>query len=421
MPKLWPRLIAVAATVAAASPARGGGGFEIDDQSAPSIGMAGAATAVADDPSAIFYNPAGLGFQPGLGVLVGGNLIIARTHVSPDGLTLWHAAVAPTLYAAQRLGRHVAFGIGAFSNYDEHFDYPSGWRGRFLDYFVDITTVTINPTLAIRILPWLAIGGGVDVVPATFEVFRAISFGGGEGNVHVSGTDVGVGGNVGLLLELWPHHLRFGVGYRTSVELEFNGRGAISAPPELRAMTGGLQYSRLSLPLPHNFAIGLAGFAGHLTVSAEVKVSMWKELERLTVTLIDPMAPPGTPPMVESAIINFHNTWAVRVGAQYGFLDDRVRARLGVGYDTSPQPENTLSPLEPDSQRALVSIGAGVRWRSFSVDLGYLAVFLIKTTATNPDLIASYQTFGQVISLSVTGTWTHLLQRAPSSSWGPDE
>jgi long-subunit fatty acid transport protein len=86
--------------------------------------------------------------------------------------------------------------------------------------------------------------------------------------------------------------------------------------------------------------------------------------------------------------------------------------RLGAGYDTSPVPSSKLGPLLPDTDRVLVSAGIGVRYRMFTVDVGYLAVFLLKKTATNPDLIATYQTFGQVISGSVTLRFEHLLQHA---------
>src|SRR3954451_7898666 len=106
------RIFLACVLVSALAPAAfASGGFEIDEQSAPGVGMAGAQTAIADDPSAIYYNPAGLGFQPGFGALIGGNLIIARTHVSPDGVTLWHTAFAPTVFVAQRIGSHVAFGV----------------------------------------------------------------------------------------------------------------------------------------------------------------------------------------------------------------------------------------------------------------------------------------------------------------------
>src|SRR3954451_3986771 len=104
------RIFLACVLVSALAPAAfASGGFEIDEQSAQGVGMAGAQTAIADDPAAIYYNPAGLGFQPGGGGLIGGNLIIARTHVSPDNITLWHTVFAPTFYGSLRIGKHFAF------------------------------------------------------------------------------------------------------------------------------------------------------------------------------------------------------------------------------------------------------------------------------------------------------------------------
>lgn len=48
-----------------------GAGFHIREQGAKAMGMANAFVAQADDPSAIFYNPAGIAFQSGTQVSLG--------------------------------------------------------------------------------------------------------------------------------------------------------------------------------------------------------------------------------------------------------------------------------------------------------------------------------------------------------------
>jgi long-chain fatty acid transport protein len=401
--------------------ARATGGIQIEEQSAPATGMAGAYTAVANDPSAIFYNPAGLGFQRGFGALLGGEIIVTRTHVSPDDLTLWHPSVAPNFYVAQRFGRHIAIGLGGFANFGEHFDYPPNWRGRFEGFFIDVVTYTFNPTIAVRLLPGLSLGVGLDVTPGSVDLYRGVQFGGGEGSVHVGANGVAVGGNVGLLLELVPHHFRFGVAYRSRADLDISGHGAVSAPPELRDLTGGLQTARATLPLPHNFSIGMAGFIGHLTLSGDLKVTIWRDLDTLTVKLTNPTAPPGTAPTLDELVLNLHNTWALRFGGQYGFLGDKLRVRLGAGYDTTPLPRSRLGPLLPDTDRGLVSAGVGLHWHWLDLDLAYMAVFLIKQTSTDPNLRATYESFGQVISASATIRFPNWLQHAPAPAYEAGE
>jgi long-chain fatty acid transport protein len=402
------RIIICMITVAAlARPALASGGFEIDEQSAPSVGMAGAQTAVARDPAAIFYNPAGLGFQPGFGALVGGNLVIARTAVTPDNLTLWYATVAPTLFVAQRLGKHVSIGFGSFTNFGEHFSYPPTWRGRFAGYFIDITTATLQPTLAVRPFSWLSLGVGLDIALGSFDLYRALSFGAAEGGVHAGADAVGVGGNLGVMVQLVPRYLQLGFSYRSRIDMDFDGHASIMGPPELAAMTSGLQRARTTLPLPHNFAIGLATFLGDLILSAELKVSLWRDLSQLTLTLTDPVTNMSNAQMLA---LDYHNTWAIRVGAQYGFLRDQLHLRLGVGYDETPAPPSTLGPLAPDANRVLASFGIGGRWRWMAIDLGYLAAVLLKTTSTSPDFVATYQSLGQIVSLSLTVRFEDVLQ-----------
>jgi long-chain fatty acid transport protein len=401
-------LFCILTVAALARPAFASGGFEIDEQSAKGVGMAGAQTAVADDPSAIYYNPAGLGFQPGFSALLGGNLIVARTHVTPDNVTVWYPGVAPTVFVSQRLGEHVAVGVGGFTNFAEHFSYPVNWRGRFQGSFIDIRTFMLQPTIALRPFSWLSLGVGLDVAFGSFDLYKGLDFGTAEGSVHAGGDAIGVGANVGLLVQLVPRYLQLGFSYRSRIDLDFDGHGAISAPPELQPVTGGLQRAQASLPLPHNLSAGLAGFIGHLVLTAEVKVSLWRDLQALTLTLTDPATNTMTQ---QSLTLAFRNTWAIRGGAQYGFLNERLHVRLGAGYDTTPVPVAALGPLAPDTNRALVSFGIGGRWRWLSVDVGYMAVFLLKTTSTSRDFAATYESFGQVISASLTVQLENVLQK----------
>jgi long-chain fatty acid transport protein len=267
--------------------------------------------------------------------------------------------------------------------------------------------VTLQPTLALRPFSWLSLGVGLDVALGSFDLYKGLEFGSGEGGVHAGATASGLGANVGLLVALVPRYLQLGFSYRSRIDLDFDGHGAISAPPELQAMAGGLQRAQTSLPLPHNLSVGLAGFLGPLILSTELKVSLWRDLSQLTLTLTDPASNMS---QSQSLPLNFHNTWAIRGGAQYGFLGDRLRVRLGAGYDTTPVPTATLGPLAPDANRVLVSAGIGAKWRWLSVDVGYMAVFLLKTTSTNPDFVATYQSFGQIISASLTVQLEGVLQ-----------
>jgi len=417
------RILVVVVTLSSLPRLAHAGGIEIDEQSARATGTAGAQTAVANDPAAIFYNPAGLVDQPGFNALVGGSIIYTWTRaitgdppvVAPTAgvaTTATHTAFLPTLFLSQRLGRHVALGAGLFTEWGEHFGWPTNWPGRFVGQFVDIQTATFDFSVSIRLLPFLSIGGGLDVVPGAADLYRAASFGGAEGSLHVGVSGVGVGGNVGFLVDLVPHWLRLGFMYRSRVDLDLDGHAVISAPIELQALAGGRQKARTTLILPHTIAVGLAfDPIRQLTLSGDLRVTLWRDLQQLTVTLEDPSAPAGTPGQSQSVALLLHNSWALRFGGELRLLGGHLHLRLGLGYDETPLPRETLGPLLPDTPRMEISAGIGWHERWIALDAGYMAVVLFKETSTNPDLIATYESQGHVITLSATVRFGHVGRR----------
>jgi long-chain fatty acid transport protein len=376
------------------------GGFELIEQSPQGVATVGAQTAVANDASAIYYNPAGLAFQPGFGALVGGNVGYVSTQVDSTGQTVspQRTAAAPTVYVAQRLGKHWAIGLGSFANFAEHFKYPQDFNGRFLATFVDVTTGTINPVVAWRPIKQLALAVGLDVLIASVDLYQALNFGGGEGTAHAGLTGVGVGGNAGLMVEAYKQYLKLGFSYRSRVDVNFDGKASLTVPPELQGMVPGLLNSKLTLPFPHNFAFALSSRpVDRLILSADVHYTLWSALSTLTLN----ETAPGTM-MSTSAALQLHNSWGVRFGGELRFLDERLRFLLGVGWDQTPVPTSTLGPLLPDTDRVLV--GGGFGWHStrYSLQAAYLAAILLKSTSGNPDFRATYSTVGHVVSAAFT-------------------
>ena len=90
-------------------------GFQLMSQGAKAMGMGLAFTAVADDPSAIFFNPAGLGWQKHFEVDIGASFLTKVTGEF-DGANPFPGVgitedqhkttfVLPTLYAVIQIGR----------------------------------------------------------------------------------------------------------------------------------------------------------------------------------------------------------------------------------------------------------------------------------------------------------------------------
>src|SRR5256885_15242951 len=104
-----------------------GSGFSIFEHGAKATGMAGAFAATADDPSAIFYNVAGIAQQREFTILAGGTFINFANSFKGDpndpftsgqsGEYARHTFIPPNAYAVVPVGQNLTFGVGAFSAY----------------------------------------------------------------------------------------------------------------------------------------------------------------------------------------------------------------------------------------------------------------------------------------------------------------
>jgi long-chain fatty acid transport protein len=396
--------VLVVTVVTAMSARARAAGIEIDEQSARGVAMAGAQTAVADDPAAVFYNPAGMAFQTGLATLFGGQLVYAVTQVSGiDNFKINYTTAWPTVYLSQRLGSYFAVGIGGFANMGEHFDYPPTFGGRFSGTFIDVTTYTMNPSIAIRPLPFVSFGAGLDITLAALQVRQAIDFGAAEGRTQATAFAAAVGGNAGLMLDIVKHYLRFGFSYRSRIDLDFDGHAAIIGPIELRALTGDKLNASTTLVLPHQFAFGLSTRPfRNLLIATDFRYTLWRDLNQVALTATNPAAPTGTPPQVTVVELALKNSWAIRAGIEGALCNRHLMLRIGAGYDEAPVPLRTLHPLLPDTNRMEASAGLGYHSDLWSIDAGYMFVFLFKKTSELPDYRGTYSTNAHVVSLTAT-------------------
>jgi long-chain fatty acid transport protein len=151
-----------------------GNGFDIYEQSAKAVGMAGAFTAQADDPSAIFFNPAGITQLDGTQVSVGACLIMPTMQFQSNGNAIMgsypgqtakikdHTWVIPNAYVTYKINDMVSVGMGSFSHFGLGVEWGGSWEGRFTPGSTKtiLTTTSISPVIALKPLENLSIGFG---------------------------------------------------------------------------------------------------------------------------------------------------------------------------------------------------------------------------------------------------------------------
>jgi long-chain fatty acid transport protein len=391
------RAAAACAAVALLAPAGArAAGFSLYEQGARALGMAGATTARTDDPSAMFFNPAGLARIEGHHLLVSPNLIFYRVEfsgVAPSpGFGVeeeTESKVFPPFaaYYAQSFGTKVAAGVGVFSPYGLEVDWaePDDFTGRFISTRSKVTPFYVTPTLSAAPSADLRVGVGASIAFSTVELERHLAAynpfddrADDIGTVRLdSETGTGVGVNAGA--QWWPGRWRFGATWRGKVAIDYAGDAdfeqrptgnptfdavvAASFPPDQRVET--------AIEFPAQASIGVGYQCSDAwSVEGDLNWTDWSTFDRLDIRF------DRTPSRNVSIEERWKDVLHVRVGAEYrkgGVSPWSWRA--GYYFDASPQPAEGVGPLLPDADRHGVSVGSGYRRGRTSVDA--YALYLI--------------------------------------------
>lgn len=396
--------LSFAVTALAAGSARAGG-FEILEQGAVGASMAGAGAAIADDAAAVFYNPAGLVHYPGAGVIVGSHLALASASAKLGDTTSstytreTEDLFIPYLFAGVHLGRRVAVGLGLYSQFGDalNWDHPETFPGRFIASAASLKSFTINPSFALHPVQGFSVAVGVDVVLGSAIIERSIQLGDAEAVGRIGGSAVGLGFNLGVLVDVLPKHkMTLGLTYRSGVDLDFDLKAHFTGVPvELQGQLFD-QPAKTSIRLPDNITIGLAARpTPGLVIDLDLHYTQWSSFRALVVEF-----PTSSTPSLR-ADQSWRDVVSLRLGAQYR-CKCNIAYRLGIGYDWTPIPTETLSPTVPGQDRVLLSAGVGYAWHGFGVDLAYLAALGADRTSTLPDYPARYSTTIQLLSLALS-------------------
>jgi long-chain fatty acid transport protein len=378
-------------------------GTALDLQSARGTGMAAAVTAMIDDSSAIFYNPAGIAQGRGVDAQIGDTLVMPSFKFTDTNkqstTTLFRVSPPFQAYESGGITEHLSIGVGVFSPFGLTVPWPSDWEGKSVVTEASLATFDFNPTVAYRIGP-LRIGAGLQLVRATVDLKRKIDTP-EEASVELGADTWGEGFNVGAQLEAIPQYLSLGVAYRSAVTLDFTGNVHFEdVPPPFQATLHD-QLVKTSLTNPDVLQMGIASRpVQNLVLDVDLVWYGWSKFHAIDLSY--PNDASGTLSSQEAK--NWKNTVNAHLGGELS-VGGGWRARAGILYDPSPSPSNTLLPDVPDADRLNLAVGAGYAHPSgFAVDLGYQFIILFNRTATpagSPGLAGTYGGDTHVIGLSV--------------------
>lgn len=374
-----------------------GAGFALFEAGNKGLGMGGAFTAVADDPSAWFWNPAGMAFQidEGTQFMAGVVFITPVQDFTGDnpypgaGYTASQEDLLfypPHFYIAHPLSDTVNFTFGVGAPFGLGTEWSNDFAGRFIARKTDLQIIDLGGQVSWQVCDHFAIGGGIDYMIGSIELHRNVPYINPytQSIVDVAEVELGTDDlsnnawawNAGFL---WKIGAGFSLGgvYRSSFDLKGTSASAKftqipTGYPDLDALVAAaLPFDddpavTTVLGMPDYWQIGLAWSNENLTISGQYGIMGWSSFDELTLEF------PDYPFLNSTTPENYEDSEQYRFGVEWRVTSSWA-VRGGYGHDKTPQPTASMSPLFGDGDRDFYSVGLGFlnRSNSWGFDIGY--------------------------------------------------
>ncbi len=356
-------------------------GIRVADQSAAGTARSNAFAATADDPSAVYYNPAGITQLDGLNVLSGTYGIIfgtrARVDVSPNTPydTKYNPQALPQYYITWK-PKHdfpVAFGLGVYSPFGFDLKYPVNVPFRNIGEAGNIEFFSITPVIAWQVTPTLSIAAGPTINYGSAKLIRGVIKPADE--FRFTGDDIAEGFEAGIHWQPSPMH-SFGLTYHSAVGMDFQGHSHVQyqdvvvpiqvAPGVVvpfRAVKG-VNHTETADASFHFPQFAVFGYSFRPTpdwnFEADIDWTDWDSLN--TVVLKQKSGNIALP-------FNWRSSFMYEFGVTRTFGTWHVSA--GYMYSENSVPNESFSPLVPDSDRHVFGVGVGRKLEHWKWDLAY--------------------------------------------------
>jgi long-chain fatty acid transport protein len=349
-------------------------GIRVADQDAAATARGNAFVATADNPSAIFYNPAGITQLEGQNFRLGGYGIgIDIDYSSSSGKSIGNKhdfAVLPQFYYTLTPPKSpLSLGFGVYSPFGLGLDYGDDTPFRTLTKKGEIKFLTFSPVTAWKISPTLSVGLGATLNFAEATLSRGVFLPGDDFRFRGAGTSYGF--TAGIRWEPSPQHA-FGVTYHSATDLDFSGHAALNTKP----FTVPTPFGPFPVAAIHTEEDAsakfhfpqyiVAGYSFRPTPDWNFEVNVdWTDWDSLNQVILKQQ---------RSASIAIPFNWKSSLFYEAGVtrrFAHGFHASAGYIYSENSVPERDFTPTVPDSNRHIFSAGIGQNTGRFNWDLAY--------------------------------------------------
>lgn len=368
------------------------GPIDLPMQSAKAAGQADAFTAQADDPSAIFYNPAGLTQLKGTQFSLGAYYLHPDVWFRGDNGShenLSNPTVLPHVYAESDFGLdRVRFGMGVNVVHGINEDWGPTGPLREIGNKAELAVVDFSPAVALKVDDHLSLGLAFNIYYGNLDLERKVTLAAGapEGDFRLQGHNVAFGVTPGIMYKIDDRN-QVGLYYRSPYSINFKGHAQLTSTiaPEI-----GPSAANESLNFPQSIGFGYAiRPIDPLRVEADVIWTDWDKTNELKIRSANPAFNNQTLPA------DWTSGFAFRLGGQYE-LTRNWFLRAGYAYGQDAVPQSTYSPLVPDSNYHLAALGVGYQTDHWALDVAANGIFRDRRDIHN-----------NVYSPATNGSWSN--------------
>jgi long-chain fatty acid transport protein len=367
-------------------------GFRIPNLDAEATARGNAFIATADNPSAIYYNPAGIAQIEGQIAQFGSHVISVNSHYKGPGAgvkadTEFEVQPVPNFYyVLSPPGSQFSYGLGVYAPFGLGLEWPEDTPFRTLALEGRLLYATISPIMAWQVHPRLVVAAGPTFNYSSAMLRRGIGVLPGDefrfrGNGHAFGAKAGI---------RWQPHAKWVVGasYFSPTTVTYRGRSSVK--PLVAGETG----TATELEFPQFFMAGVSYRPSpEWNIEVAVDWTDWDTLNTLTFK--------GT----AFGDVLFPLNWESSVLAHLGvsrYLKHGFWVGAGYFFSQNSTSDRDFNPVVPDTDLHVASLGFGQKGKRWTWALSGQVITGPSRELRNGNLAdGSYKFFNQAVNLSV--------------------
>lgn len=389
-----------------------GQGFSNDNHGTRAVGQANAFTARASDPSAIWYNPAGITQLNGTHIYLGGCGLIRNPeyhsqYYQASYTSDNHFVVSPHIYLTHQLSKNLWAGLGFSTptNYLQDWgDDPVNHAVRASDNF-EVHTSVISPCLSVKINEMISIGLGLhyqmsNIRHVKWDRIEIENLAQQELGITVTDyylrSEYKVSNNglafFGGIQARISEALLLGFAYQGGSDNESTGtldfKHKDTEYPDLDPLVKeafpDADIVMNGRTMVHQFTFGLAVIlSSKFECEVNYNYKLWFLLEKWEYSLSKPHIQEDLSYSAEGEVPwKWENSGSLRLGCEY-HVNPSLDVRAGLSFNSSPVPDELLMAAVPESKHWDIHLGAGYKINKWEIGIGYVHKFYTKRA--NPD------------------------------------